>query len=63
MKTMEGTSMKMMVDPPSGWKYGFPREYDSDRDGSLREFLVNSRYPIEDIEFALQWMRAWQVEN
>ena len=55
--------MKMMVDPPSGWKYGFPREYDSDRDGSLREFLVNSRYPIEDIEFALQWMRAWQVEN
>ena len=43
----------MLVDPPSGWKYGFPRTYNPKADGDLGEFLVKHGYPRKDIDFAL----------
>jgi len=33
------------VDPPSGWRYGFPRLYDPSKDGPVREWLVANGYP------------------
>lgn len=33
------------VDPPSGWRYGFPKLYDPAKDGPMREWLVKSGYP------------------
>lgn len=33
------------VDPPSGWKYGFPRLYDPAKDGQMRLWLVKNGYP------------------
>ena len=51
----------MMIDPPSGWRYGFPREYDAGRDGGMREFLLANGYPERDVDFALEHMRAWEV--
>ena len=47
----------MLVDPPSGWKYGFPRNYNSKTDGDLGEFLVKHGYPRGDIDFALRHCR------
>ena len=51
----------MMIDPPSGWRYGFPRSYDSKRDGAMRDFLLANGYPEGDVDFALDHMRAWEV--
>lgn len=34
---------KRWVDPPSGWKYGFPKIWDGT--GDLREWLVAEGYP------------------
>ena len=47
----------MLVDPPSGWKYGFPRTYNAKVDGELGEFLVKHGYPRNDIDFALRHCR------
>ena len=47
------------VDPPSGWQYGFPAEYDKSKDGSLEEFLLSKGYPQKDIKFALEHTRSW----
>jgi hypothetical protein len=33
------------VDPPQGWRYGFPKLYDPSKDGPMREWLVKSGYP------------------
>ena len=55
------TDRVMMIDPPGGWRYGFPRTYDSTRDGPMREFLLANGYPEGDVDFALDHMRAWEV--
>lgn len=33
------------VDPPSGWKYGFPKLYDPSTDGPMREWMIAQGYP------------------
>lgn len=51
---------KMIVDPPSGWRYGFPREYNPRNGQTMAEWLVECGYPSEDIEFAMRYMRMWE---
>lgn len=41
----EWMSRPCWVDPPSGWRYGFPKLYDPAKDGPMREWLVKSGYP------------------
>jgi calcineurin-like phosphoesterase family protein len=33
------------VDPPSGWRYGFPKLYDPAKDGNVTEWMIRSGYP------------------
>lgn len=50
---------KVWVDPPSGWKYGFPKLWDGK--GNCNEWLVNNGYPKSEIDamgdyfFVRQW--------
>ena len=53
--------MTYMIDPPGGWRYGFPLAYDEKQDGPMREFLLANGYPERDVDFALKHMRAWKV--
>lgn len=56
----------MMIDPPSGWKYGFPIPYNFEKDGDMGEFLARKGYPRDDIDFALRHIRCWketEIEN
>ena len=53
----------MMIDPPSGWRYGFPVAYNAEKDGDLGEFLVKKGYPVDDVDFGLRWLRCWEEEN
>lgn len=43
------------VDPPEGWRYGFPKELPKGKD--YAEFLRESGYPEKDIELALKYSR------
>ena len=52
-----------MIDPPSGWLYGFPKPYDKKKDGDLKDFFKKNGYPEKDINFALENCRMWNVEE
>lgn len=39
--------MAILYDPPSGWMYGFPREYQPLPKEPLRETLIRDGYPRE----------------
>lgn len=49
---MNGDIMKKvtMCDPPSGWRYGFPRPIPEDRKGDLINWLLECGYPQREID-------------
>ena len=47
--------MTLMIDPPSGWKYGFPKPVHEDYylledDFSMTQWLVSEGYPQSEID-------------
>ena len=47
-----------MVDPPSGWKYGFPAPLEEDYAEQLRK----AGYPEEAMPMAMKHSRYWEEE-
>ena len=39
-----------VYDPPSGWKYGFPKPYQPKEGESLAETLLRDGYPAKELE-------------
>jgi len=39
----------MMIDPPSGWKYGFPKPFPNGVE-NYKEWLVANGYPQHEID-------------
>ena len=50
---------KLIVDPPSGWQYGFPALWDKAEYPKVEDFLRAKGYPEDQIEFAMSYMRMW----
>jgi len=48
---------KMWIDPPYGWRYGFPKIWDTQQ--PIVEWLIENGYPQEDVNFALNYLRTW----
>lgn len=42
--------MKYYVDPPSGWKFGFPKVWDDKTDVGIYDWLVENGYPQKIID-------------
>ena len=57
--------MKVMIDVPWGWEYGFPKVWDVDRDPNLFEWLVLQGYPQDEIDRRGKnfFIRSWVVER
>jgi hypothetical protein len=57
-------SNMIWVDPPEGWKYGFPAIYDPEKDGQMSDWIVRKGYPLLTIkEYGDSWaVRCWPVE-
>jgi hypothetical protein len=53
-----------MIDPPSGWKYGFPKALPDPEPDDLIEWLVASGYPKESIDQLGKhfFFRMWEEE-
>jgi hypothetical protein len=58
-------SNMIWVDPPEGWKYGFPAIYDPNTDGQLSEWIVRKGYPLLTIkEYGDAWaVRCWPAKE
>jgi len=54
---------KIMCDPPSGWKYGFPKEQPDDVT-DVMAWLVQEGYPQEEIDKCGEhfWLRYWETD-
>ena len=39
-----------MVDPPSGYRYGFPKPYDKEKHPDFNLWLVSEGYPQKEID-------------
>lgn len=49
-----------MVDPPSGWRYGFPRRCTQTEQQTLEEWFLECGYPKTLIDQGmLQYVRYW----
>jgi hypothetical protein len=42
--------LDLIIDPPSGWKYGFPKPIPKDRQKDVKVWLVENGYPQEEID-------------
>lgn len=53
----------LVVDPPEGWKYGFPKEIHPETlkdERKFKNFLRSSGYPDDMIGLALKYSRYWE---
>jgi hypothetical protein len=51
-----------MIDPPGGWRYGFPRALVLNSGETVREWLIRYGYPEDELEFAMKYLRSWTQE-
>lgn len=52
----------LMYDPPSGWRYGFPRPYLPLPNETLAETLIRDGYPADElksitVDGKIKWVR------
>lgn len=55
---------RVWVDPPSGWKYGFPKIWERKTDDEdMNEWLVSEGYPRSVIENygSVFYVRMWET--
>lgn len=60
MTKKKKTRKVVMIDPPTGWKYGFPCELKEGVD--FKELLKSKGYPEKDFELAEKYSRCWEDE-
>jgi len=57
------TDKLSMIDPPSGWKYGFPRPFDIKIDQTVEEWLVEKGYPQSLVDQGMtRHCRYWESD-
>jgi len=53
---------KLWIDPPSGWRYGFPKIWDPNTEPDLRVWLIQSGYPENQVKLGLGYYRQWVAD-
>ena len=52
-----------IVDPPSGWQFGFPAVFNPIGDETLEEWLIRMGYPKEHVDFGVNHLRVIRQTN
>ena len=57
--------MRVWVDPPEGWQYGFPRLWDSNEETNLIRWLQQNGYPdsVRESYGEFFMIRQWAGED
>ncbi len=56
----------LMIDPPSGWRHGFPKPVPHEVLGNaenLAIWLMLQGYPEKEIPLAVEYSRYWETEE
>jgi hypothetical protein len=52
-----------IIDPPSGWKYGFPKALpDTITESEIAAWLLEQGYPEQLLDIALRYSRIWDQD-
>jgi hypothetical protein len=56
---------QIIIDPPGGWRYGFPKPIPVDQLGRAREWLAENGYPQSEIDALGDqfYYRSWSIED
>jgi hypothetical protein len=57
---------KIWIDPPSGWRWGFPKVYDRLTDGDdIHAWMVAQGYPQAEIDRLGDsfYVRSWEAQD
>lgn len=65
---MQETKKTLIIDPPEGWRYGFPKPVHDEfhtlgSDFDLGSWLIAEGYPEDMIELAVKHSRYWETDN
>jgi len=54
---------KLLIDPPFGWKYGFPKVYDNPKGLSPTEWCFQNGYPRHELNSKgeCDWVRFIEI--
>jgi hypothetical protein len=65
LKTFKLKNMITIIDPPSGWKYGFPKPIPEDRKNDVLVWLVEQGYPQSEIDNLEDYFpcRYWEQDE
>ena len=57
--------MKLWIDPPSGWRWGFPKVWNSEVDGDCQQWMIREGYPEEEIRKLGKYFywRSWEADE
>lgn len=56
-------SKVLIIDPPSGWMYGYPAVYNKSKDETIEEWALRKGYPQKLIDQGmLKYCRFWEKE-
>jgi hypothetical protein len=56
--------MKITVyDPPTGWRFGFPRRYSPLAGETIEQTLIRDGYPEREAGWAADCCRFWEVDD
>lgn len=56
--------MRTIYDPPSGWRYGFPKPYEPQEGESLEATLLRDGYPQHEIDNGMaKYCRFWEAKE
>lgn len=53
---------KYLIDPPSGWRYGFPKEL-PENVTDLRQWLIDNGYPETQVDFGMKYCRFIKADE
>ena len=54
----------LIIDPPAGWMYGFPKPFDIMKEQDLVEWLLANGYPQDLIDKGMaKYCRYWTADG
>ena len=60
--TLMKVNKRMWVDPNEGWRWGFPKIWEPEKDGNVRAWLIRNGYPEAELQ-RIDIVRYWDVKE
>ena len=60
--TLMKVNKRLWVDPSEGWRWGFPKIWEPEKDGNVSAWLIRNGYPEAELK-RLDAVRYWDAKE